>query len=394
MPEPSNPNLAVIIGNGVSIAAEPSLRLAALTEEIRSRFAVAGHTAEPADRVLSRLALRVEPSSDPARDFEGIIGPLNHHKASVDDLRDLAELVGSDSPAVRRACATLGTFLQALQRLGRGHALDIIASRSIATFDHRGPIDDFLSAAIKVAGNGTVVIGNLSYDLLALASLIDLVPPGQLCDMARGDQGDQFDIGSSPFPMMGHPLRTDVNDFPRRWIKVKLMHLHGSLSFLRHPETGIVYKFGINPLRAANHWAAWRDGKTEWEPQVVLTNQSAKSMEIQKEPFALAYSVTREQLQLSDRWLLAGYSFRDECVNAMLREEFRAHARIPQIMVVTHGNAPTQEEILNALGWIEPLDLDPAEFLHVSRGGIAVASTSPEWLQWSGFGRPPLFAIA
>ena len=394
MSEPVNPHLAAILGNGLSIAAEPTLNLASLTTEIRDRFAAAAHTGEPADKVLSRLALRAEPSSDPAQDFEALIGPLNHHKANVDDLRNLAELVGTTSSAVRRACTTLETFLQALQRLGRGHALDIIANRSVATFDHRDPVRDFLEAVITVAKDGTLVIGNLNYDCLALAALIDLLPSNSLCDMARGDAIDSFNIGSLPFEITGRLLRSSPDDFPSWRIKVKLMHLHGSLSFLRDPSTGMVHKFGIDMLRTADHWAAWRDGRTEWEPQVVLTNQSTKSQEIRKQPFALAYSVTREQLLLADRWLIAGYSFRDGCVNAMLRETFRQRGRAPQIMVVTYGASPTENEVLDALGWLDFFDPAPADFLHICRDGVGAAPTDPTWLRWSGVGRPPLFAIA
>lgn len=49
---------------------------------------------------------------------------------------------------------------------------------------------------------------------------------------------------------------------PRR---TRLIHLHGSLTWLRNPQTGKVYRFRIEELRAINYWHAWRDGGTKWE---------------------------------------------------------------------------------------------------------------------------------
>jgi hypothetical protein len=41
-----------------------------------------------------------------------------------------------------------------------------------------------------------------------------------------------------------------------------------------------------------------------------------------KYPFALAYDVFRSSLERSSRWLVVGYSFRDEVIIETLREVF------------------------------------------------------------------------
>lgn len=393
MTQPSN-DLAVIIGNGLSIAAEPSLSMPNLTEAIRARFREAGATGEPADRVLSRLALRGEPTGDPVHDFEAMIGPLNQQRENLDDLRALAQLVAGEVEAVRRACATIGTFVDVLQRQGRGHALDIIAERSVASMDHRAVIDPFMQAVESAALGGTITIGNLNYDSLALASLSSLYP-SQLCDVAWGYQGGNFDIGSPWGKARGHRLRAGLSDFPvGNGRRVKLVHLHGSLTYLKNPDDGQVYKFLLDDLRLADHWGSWRDGKTEWEPQVVLTNQSAKSEEITRPPFALAYAALREQLQRSDRWLIVGYSFRDECVNNMLAHEFSRRSSIPQVLVVTYGESPSDTEVLEALGWNFYDHGDPREFLDMFRGGVESAPYSAEWQAWAGIDDSPFSATA
>lgn len=139
------------------------------------------------------------------------------------------------------------------------------------------PLD--FDAIVNAAPGGTITIGNLNYDLLALASLSGLCG-NKLCDLAYGHIGGQFEIGSPWDPLVGRLLRTQLSDFSQGGGRsIKLVHLHGSLTFLKNPATGITYKFPIDYLRMSDHWAKWRDAKTEWEPQVVLTNQSAKSEE-------------------------------------------------------------------------------------------------------------------
>jgi hypothetical protein len=375
----NNNELAVLLGNGVSIAANNDLFIPTLTREIRERFEKSEAGGEAPDRVLARLAHRGRETGDPYKDFEAMIGPLDQQKDNLHDLRELAELVAGESRALGRAITTIETFVQSLRRLGVGHALDIIASRSVAHYDQRRVVENFLRDVVY-AVDGPVTVGNLNYDSLARAGLIN-VAGSQMCDMVWGYSPRKFDIMDDGFPIEGARMRTSLSDFPSR--RIRLVHPHGSLTWLRNPETGRVYRFDIGDLRDVDYWSAWRDGKTEWEPQVVLTNQSAKSDVVARAPFNLAYEVLAERLKTADRWLIAGYSFRDECVNQMLARVWAARKEAPNVMVVTHGDGLTEDVVLEALGYHDFVDPEVEEFLTICRCGVEHASACGQWSGWA-----------
>ena len=289
--------------------------------------------------------------------------------------------------------------MKSLRRQGVGYALEVIAERSRADAGHRDKIDDFMTELVNVADGGELTIGNLNYDSMAMASLCDLYG-SRLCDMAWGYREAPFDLRGDGVLRTGRPLRSAPSQFPNFAQRpIRLLHLHGSLTWLRHPSTGVVYRFEIEDLRggivideatglvrfAGNHWEQWRKGATEWEPQVVLTNQAAKSDLIAEPPFKLGYDALYASLLRADRWLIAGYSFRDECVNTLLADAWRNRKTIPEIMVVTFGDELTQEQILDGIGY-DPFAGDPTKklFIHICRHGIEVAPKHNPWRNWAG----------
>lgn len=376
---PAPGDMAVLLGNGVSIAANPELFIPKLTEAIRERFEQIDPKREAPDRVLARLAKRGRETGDPYRDFEAMIGPLDQQSDSLHDLQELAELVGTESNAVRSAIRTIDTFVKGLRRLGVGHALDIIAVRSIAHWLRRDPVEVFLSSTVN-AVTGRITVGNLNYDLLGMAALIEAAG-SDFCDMTWGYKRGMFDLLGNGTEVEGGLLRTSRGDFPMSR-RVQLVHPHGSLTWLRNPQNGKVYRFDVEDLRMLNLWAEWRDGNTEWEPQVVLTNQSAKSDLVKREPFKLAYDVLYDRLVKADHWLIAGYSFRDECVNEMLAKAWDARGSVPAVLVVTMGNDLTENEVLDAIGFNVEVDPLPDVFLNVCRCGVSKAPSCQVWADW------------
>lgn len=374
-----NNQMAILMGNGVSIAANKELFIPRLTERIRKRFEKVDPKREAPDRVLARLAERGRDSGDPYADFEAMIGPLDQQNDSLHDLAELAELVGDEVKVVKKALTTVSTFVQGLRRLGVGHALDIIASESKASWDQSDVVDEFIRQAISVVP-GRITIGNLNYDSLGMAAM--LRSTNDACDMARGYGSQGFDLLGDGSSHIGVPLRRSISDFPPR--RVRLVHPHGSLNWLKDPETGLFYKFDIGTLRRLNFWAKWRDGETEWEPQVVLTNQSSKSKVVERQPFDLAYDALYQRLVSADRWLIAGYSFRDECINDLLANAWDEREFAPDIIVITMGDGLTDEHVLEAIGYTPVVDPEPANFLSICRCGIHDAMTCATWQAWAG----------
>src|SRR5450759_539844 len=101
-----NKQLALLVGNGLSITANRELSIPSLTRDISERFAKIDPKREAPDRVLARLAKRARETGDPYKDFEAMIGPLDQQRESLDDLKQLSELVGETSRPVRQAITT------------------------------------------------------------------------------------------------------------------------------------------------------------------------------------------------------------------------------------------------------------------------------------------------
>jgi hypothetical protein len=374
-----NNQMAMLMGNGVSIAANKELFIPRLTKRIRKRFEEIDPKREAPDRVLASLAKRGRDTGDPYADFEAMIGPLDQQSDNLHDLAKLAELVADEVKPVRRALDTISTFVQGLRRLGVGHTLDIIASESKASWGRSDVVDRFMDQALH-AVTGPITIGNLNYDSLGMAAMLRSTTSS--CDMARGDQRRKVDLMGDGVLYPGAPLRTSMKDFPGR--RVRLVHPHGSLNWLKDPDTGRVYKFDIGTLRRLDFWAQWRDGVTEWEPQVVLTNQSAKSKMVERPPFDLAYDVLYQRLVKADRWLIAGYSFRDECVNDLLAAAWQEREVAPMVMVITMGDDLDKRDVLNAIGHSKATDPRPRDFLDICRCGIEGSMACSTWLGWAG----------
>ncbi|TCO45219.1 SIR2-like protein [Kribbella antiqua] len=129
-------------------------------------------------------------------------------------------------------------------------------------------------------------------------------------------------------------------------------------------------------------------GLPRWEPVEVLTNQSAKNQLIATEPFWFAYTVFFHALLTADRWLIAGYSFRDACVNDILAQVWTHRKNNPpQILVVAYGDEPKYEEISAAIwGGNRSVAAPTRANLRVYRHGIAVAPNCSTWARWDGAG--------
>jgi hypothetical protein len=375
----SQTQIAALVGNGLSITFNPDLNIESLTAAVSARFQRQRSGRSAPDRVLARLAARQRETGDPYRDFEAMIGPLDQQRDNLRDLRELAELVRDESRAVEAALRTIESFVASTRRLGVGQVLDTIQERSYADGARTAPVHAFLSGLAEATHGGRLTVGNLNYDSLVMAGLCELLPSQTFCDMAIGYSEQEFSVVSSAAPIRGRRLRSRAEDFPPR--AVTLLHLHGSLAWLRHPETGQMWRFNMHDLREIHYWRNWRDGFTEWAPEVVLTNQSSKSEVVTHQPFKLAYDMFEGRLIQADTWVIAGYSFRDECVNDLMAKVWRQRLHPPKVMVVTKGSSLTDDTVLEAIGH-NPLlhgDPDPSAWLSICRCGLEHAPRCAAW---------------
>lgn len=128
-------------------------------------------------------------------------------------------------------------------------------------------------------------------------------------------------------------------------------------------------------------WAGLRDSEPKFRPTVVLANQRDKAHHVGRYPFKLAYETFQEGLHESQHWMVIGYSFRDACVNDILRNEFIRRKVKPQVFVSTYGEFPTTEEVELAFGWGAEDD-NSSHWLTINREG---AKGLQETLDWAVF---------
>jgi hypothetical protein len=373
-----NRQVAALVGNGLSMAANADLGLASINAELRARLNQQVHGGDAPATLLSELARATDPG-DSYADFESLLGPLDQLKLQMNMLFRYSRIVGPKDVTASDHLAGAAQFIQNLSRTGTGHALEIIAQRSVAAWGRTQPVDDFIRALVDACDGQRLVIGNLNYDSLVMASLTNLYQP-RFCDLADGRTNCEEELlPGTPLPCQR--LRT-TSCFPVDR-QIRLVHLHGSLAWWRSPA-GVDYRFHIDDIRALHAFREWRQQETQWTPSVVLTNQPTKTKIVQLPPFALAYEVFRKALVQADRWIIAGYSFRDACVNAMLAEAWakRGWERRPEILVVTYGNDLPEETVLDAIGWSSS-SAPASAFPSIDRNGIQAAPREMAWAMWN-----------
>jgi hypothetical protein len=237
-------------------------------------------------------------------------------------------------------------FVGAVQRRGIGHTLEIIIERSRSDLESRLPISTFFHM-IRGAFTHGVTVANLNYDTLVLSVLSEDYQ-AHFCDMAHGGASTGAsltgDIHNS------YLLRPDAADFPEtKWKPIRLLHLHGSVTFWKIGES--YRKVEIETARNPAVWQRYRDGELDARPLVVLANQHDKADHVRRYPFNLAYDVAEADFRAAENWLIVGYSFRDICINDLLKRSWDARYRKPKILVVTLGDIPTDSDIEAAFGW-------------------------------------------
>lgn len=375
-----NRRVAALLGNGVSIAFNNELALPKINDELRQRLNRDVEEGDPAS-VLTEAANKID-TGDPYTDFESLLGPLDQQYDFIDMMAKYAAIIGKANEGAAKSLNEAATFVRQVRRTGTSFALEIISERSKASTDDMDGIYGFVDALVDAAGSARLTIANLNYDSLAMAALSHS-HGHRFCDMARGYGEERLEIAEGVV-LTGYPLRTSPN-FPTER-NVRLLHLHGSLTWLRSPE-GKVYRFATCDLRDHKFWDLWRNNLTSWQPVVVLTNQTAKTDVVKEEPYALAYATSEAEFVNSDRWLIAGYSFRDECVNNMLARAWAARETRPQILVIAHGKEPGLGAILHGVGYRWWEDEGASGFIDVVRMGLPDALTTPEWKRWAGIAK-------
>lgn len=374
-------NAAVLVGNGLSIAFNPDLTLASITREMIVRMRDAAEDGDAVLHAMHEIARRSTALDEVTDDdFEKLVGAFDSQAVTLEELVKLAELVEADDESLISSIREVSKFSQRVRDRGISFVLEVVTERSRADHELHAALHDTISA-IYEKFEGRVTFGNLNYDTLLLSALLATNAP--MADLGRGVQFveisvvDRDDPDEPPVTYRAQRLRTRLDFPPGDRYRVRLLHLHGSLTFWGEVDGEQYIKVPVHSLRDHDMWSGLREGEPKWRPAVVLANQRDKARHVERYPFALGYEGFAASLVESDHWLIIGYSFRDACVNDVLRAEFLRRKIKPSVLVSTFGDLPTREEIETAFGWgAEDTD---SRWLTINRQGVVGLEDSWEW---------------
>lgn len=365
--------LAVLVGNGLSIAFNYDLNLQSITEEVLRRI----ERADGGDVVaaMKEIAERTLPDgATSAEDFEMLVGAFGAESRTLDLLRTLAELQDPADRKLRKAIKRVTRFAEQVRDAGISHVLEVIAERSHAYVDDAQDLHELVEAVTN-SFDGRVVFGNLNYDTLLLAALL-WTCKSELADMGHGYRSHRVTLGEGE-SRVAPALRRRRSDFPSEK-RIQLLHLHGSITFWGTRDRRACVKLPRELVELEEPWRAMRERSTDIRPLVVLANQRDKADSVGQFPYDLAYSMFADGVQDADDWLIIGYSFRDRPINELLRTEFLDRKRPPRVLVVTHGELPTRRTVERALGWgID--DGSSRRWLTINRAGANGLQDHEDW---------------
>lgn len=373
-------HVAVLVGNGLSIAFNNQLNLRLITEEMISRMENASEGGTQVVHAMNEIARRALADGEVTDgDFEKLVGAFDSQVLTLDELAKLAALVDQDNVELSDSIQKVAAFSQQVRDMGTSYILQVIMERSRADWTLHEAMHKLVQAVVDEF-DGQVHFGNLNYDTLLLSSLLAIDAP--MTDLGLGYnpvpiRTVEEDSGEDGPSYVGYPLRKQANFPTGSRYRVRLLHLHGSLTYWGHAEKDIHIKIPIDAIRRHHLWEDMREGNPEWRPDVVLANQRDKARHVERHPFKLAYEAFQSGLTESEHWLVIGYSFRDKCVNDILRNEFIVRAKKPIVLVSTYGELPTRSEVELAFGW--GAEDGHSDWLFINRDGAEGLEDTADW---------------
>lgn len=294
---PNSSDLAVLVGNGLSIAYNADLAVPRLYAHLNSKISAGAANFGRTELALQALSQEGR-TGDPGTDFEVLLGRIERHRAQSADLAALAHL-SPYQDYVTESVQVTRDFADLVHRHGVSHVLEAISEGSRIDHYELAGIQSFLDGVVYAAGGGRVTIGSLNYDPL-LTGALSTSHRGEFCDMVDGRGALRVQLTDDGFTSTAQVLRRRPGSFPDR--PIRLLQLHGALTWMRHVLGGAVIRVPIAALRDSGFWEALRAGTTQWRPQVVLTGQDQKYAITRQEPFDLAYKMFGQALGTTNRW--------------------------------------------------------------------------------------------
>jgi hypothetical protein len=315
--------VAVVVGNGLSIAVNPDLQLERLTASF-----LAAHAEER--QLIDELVAGVDMGPVVAsRDFEGIVAGLQSAEEVITAFMRLAEHFAH--PDVQAAARVLNEHRvpELIRRLYYAYCAEVLSA--IGEASKTTIPDEVLDFARWLRSQhqqrGEVSIFTLNYDLLMERMLLEeMLDLRRHCtDFFSGLEDRQHLIELYPgcYRLKG---RLFYPQDPPTDRTIHLHHLHGCLTHFQN-AAGDVYKVPSQNLRALDVYGAMARGNVgEFSPSIILGSRKAERA--RDWPFRHAFDALESAVRVAHTVCIAGYSFRDAAVNERLRSALGAARRI------------------------------------------------------------------
>ncbi|HEU4656733.1 MAG TPA: SIR2 family protein [Capillimicrobium sp.] len=309
-----SPSFVALVGNGLSVAANPELALDRLTRRL-----VAGN------EELRRL-VESTTTTDAATDFEIVIGHIEARLAEAEHVA--VSLIAEEGLHTARALAfksTAEALWGGLYLDYCGQVLNAICDLTTGALPRRVvAFGTWLRRMHRI--HGQTAIYTLNYDVLLERLLFDgRGLKGEVSDLFSGLRDREEWVHPYPGcpPLLARPF-DPVSAPPRA---VRFHHLHGCVTYLEAVGTDDVLKLTHKAIREHNVFGEMKQLDTpRYRPCVILG--SGKAERAAEYPFVHGFRALAEDAQSVSTLVIAGYSFRDEPVNVLLREAAQHAERV------------------------------------------------------------------
>ena len=347
------PGALVLVGNGLSIAANPDLQLERLTRNFLERH--------KEYRGLEQLLRELRISREEAeKDFEVVVGALEAAEGVIAAFMELAHT--SPIEAVQTAGRTLeqAGVPDVIRTLFYAYCAEVLASiGELTRASVPDPVLRFgdwirdIQASFRLVGLFT-----LNYDVLLERMLIsdDILGMQELLtDYFSGipERQQRLDLvkGQTALGKLFYPYD------PPKARPVRLHHLHGCVTHFHDLDSGHVFKVDSREIRESKVYDRLAAGEpSRFLPAVILGAQ--KTRKVAEWPFEFAFESLRECLRSANLVAIAGYSFRDDAVNELLTMAAGTRPRRRWIVVDRRSGTDAEAFRAKAQGVIKGVELE------------------------------------
>jgi hypothetical protein len=321
-------SVVVILGNGLSIAANSKLSMTELTSALKARLEGKGEFGAKFLGLLSSLARRSGKEEGQLEDFEAFLGGIYYHFRALEEIGDWwADYLENDSQVIQ-GFNSAGLHTYRLAQRGLREILMVILEESSPTNTDMSAVRQVVRALTATPAK-SINFFNLNFDDILYRELISS-HGSQLWDIADG-RGLAEVVRFGEKSVTGRTLRKKdvLNPDGRR---IGLYHPHGSLLFWSESKTDQFVKLSRNDVENLG-LLDLRISGLDFRPLVLMGWQELKNFVQDDYPFNFAFNMLVEKLRSSPTWQILGFSFRDEHIVQILKREAKMKLQFEPLFI-------------------------------------------------------------